>query len=230
MTNLPNFNVVFGMFKIQKMDFLVSLYILCVALSELMGGKTFHVLNIGSFSLNASVAIFIIPVLFSINDIITEVFGKERARSVVRSGFFMILSLLVFSVIATSLPPSARFLETESAYDTVFGTSIRIAVASLVAFATSELLDIYIFYKIRQKLGERALWFRNNVSNFISQFIDSFVFIFLAFYAFDKSFGGNWVFLIGLILPYWFLKCFMSVIETPFVYIGVKWLRPEGAK
>lgn len=215
------------MFKIQKMDFLVSLYILCVALSELMGGKTFHILNIGDFPLNASVAIFIIPILFSINDIITEVFGKERAKSVVRSGFFMILSLLIFSIIATSLPPSTRFLASESAYDTIFGTSIRIAIASLVAFGTSELLDIYIFYKIRKKFGKQALWLRNNVSNFIAQFIDSFVFIFLAFYALDKSFISNWIFLIGLILPYWGLKCFMSIIETPLVYMGVKWLKTE---
>lgn len=215
----------FPMFKIQKMDFLVSLYIFCVASSELMGGKTFHVLDIGSFSLNASAAIFIIPIIFSITDIITEVFGKERAQSVVRSGFFMILFLLIFSVLATSLPPSTRFLATENAYDTIFGTSARIAAASLIAFATSELLDVYIFYKIRQKLGEKALWFRNNVSNFISQFIDSFVFIFLAFYAFDKPIASNWVFLFSLILPYWFLRCFMSIIETPFVYLGVKWLK-----
>jgi len=207
------------------MDFLVSLYILCLALSELMGGKTFHILDIGNFSLNASPAIFIIPVLFSINDIITEVFGKERAQSVVRSGFFMVLFLLIFSVIATALPPSGRFLETENAYDTIFGTSARVATASLIAFTTSEFLDIYIFYRIRKKLGEQALWFRNNLSNFIAQFVDSFVFIFLAFYAFEKSLANNWVFLISLILPYWFLRCFMSIIETPFVYMGVKWLK-----
>jgi uncharacterized PurR-regulated membrane protein YhhQ (DUF165 family) len=47
----------------------------------------------------------------------------------------------------------------------------------------------------------------------------------LAFYAFDRSLGSNFAFLTSLILPYWLLKCFMSVLETPFVYVGVKWLR-----
>ena len=51
--------------------------------------------------------------------------------------------------------------------------------------------------------------------------------MFLAFYAFDKPFAGNITFLWSLILPYWLLKCFMSIIETPLVYIGVKWLKSE---
>src|SRR5437868_11843080 len=122
------------MFNIQKLDFLLSLYILCIAISELMGGKTFHILNIGSFPLNASVAIFVVPLIYSINDIITEVYGKARAQSIVRSGLVIVFFLMLFSILATVLPPSARFQSTEKAYDTIFGISARIAAASLTAF------------------------------------------------------------------------------------------------
>lgn len=212
------------MFKVEKLDLLISIYIACIAISELMGAKTFPV-NLGILKLNASVAIFVLPLIFTINDIITEVYGKERTRSIIRSSLFIILLILLFSLLAINLPPSSRFLSSEEAYDKIFGLSARISAASLTAFALAEFLDVFIFSKLRETLGKKALWFRNNVSNFISQFADTTIFMFLAFYAFDKTFSDNFPFLVSLILPYWLLKCFMSVIETPLVYIGVKWLK-----
>ena len=213
------------MFKAQKLDILVSLYIFCIAVAELMGGKTFPLVKVGTYQLNASVAIFVIPLIFSINDVITEVHGKERARSVIRSGLIVILGILLFSLLATSLPPSARFISREAAYDTVFGISARIAASSLIAFTIGEFLDVFIFVKIRQMLGKKGLWFRNNVSNIVSQFVDTSVFMTLAFYELTRPPGANVGFLWSLILPYWLMKCFMSVIETPFVYLGVAWLK-----
>ena len=217
-------------FTIQKFDLLVAVYIFCIAVAELMGAKTFPLLTFGGYTLNASVAIFVIPLLFSINDIITEVFGKERARSVVRAGLVVIFFILLFSLLATSLPPSSRFAEVERAYDEIFHRSARIAAASLIAFAIAEFLDIYIFAALRTRLGQRRLWLRTNASNFISQFIDTGLFMFLAFYALNRPVGDNMSFLVSLIIPYWLLKCFMSVIETPFVYLGVRWFRQERSE
>lgn len=215
------------MFKIKKLDLLIAIYIFCIAVSELMGGKTFAVSKIFGYQLNASVAIFVIPLIFTINDIITEVFGAERTRSIIRSGLVIIFLFLIYSLLATNLPPSTRFAKSETSYDLIFQTSARIAGASLIAFALADFLDVAIFVKLRKKLGKSRLWFRNNASNFLSQFIDTSVFMVLAFFAFDKSLGDNLTFLWSLILPYWLLKCFMSVLETPFVYLGVKWLKGE---
>ena len=213
------------MFKIEKFDLLVSVYIFCIAAAELMGGKTFPLAEIFGYQLNASVAIFLLPILFTINDVITEVFGKERARSVIRSGLVVVALTLLLSLIFVNLPPSARFAASEKAYDAIFGLSARIAAASLIAFTLAEFLDVAVFVKIRQMMGKRALWLRNNASNFISQFVDTAVFMTLAFYAFNRPFDANLSFLVSLIIPYWLLKCFMSVIETPLVYLGVKWLK-----
>lgn len=213
--------------KIQKFDLLVSIFIFCTVVSELMGAKTFPLATIGSFHLNASVAIFLIPILFGINDIITETFGKERARSVIRSSLVVIVLLSLFSLLATHLSPSTRFAPMEKAYDQIFLISIRMSIASLVAFGFAEFLDVFIFSKIRQKLGKKNLWLRTNASNFIAQFADTSIFFFIAFYALNKPFGDNFSFLFGLILPYWLLKCFMSIIETPFVYLGVGWLKRD---
>lgn len=212
---------------IRKFDLLVSVYIFCILASELMGGKTFQILDWGWLKLNSSVAIFVLPLVFTINDIITEVYGKERTRSIIRSGLVVIAMVFAFSILATQLPPSARFQGSEEAYDKIFGLSARIAASSLTAFAIAEFLDVIIFVKVRELLGKKGLWLRNNVSNFISQFADTTIFMFLAFYSFSNPLSENISFLVSLIIPYWLLKCLASIVETPLVYLGVSWLRKD---
>lgn len=216
--------------QINRLDLVIAIYIACIAIAELMGAKTFPLLQIGKFTWNASVAIFVIPIIFSINDAIVEVFGVSRAKSVYRSSLVTIVIFMLFAFLAIKLPPSARFKESEAAYDLIFGQSIRIAFASLTAFAIADFLDIIIFQRLKKNLGSKVLWLRSNLSNFISQFIDTVIFMFLAFYAFDKGLGDNFSFLFSLIIPYWLLKCFMSIIETPFVYLAVSWLKGEQKK
>lgn len=209
------------------MDFLVSLYIFCIVVAEMMGGKTFPLFDTSFIKLNASVTIFLIPLIFSINDVITEVYGPERTRSVIRSGLIIIFLLLLFSLFATALPPSLRFEKNEMAYDMIFQQSARISFASLIAFTVADLMDVLIFIRIRKALGSKALWFRNNISNFLSQFLDTSLFMTLAFYDLSLSVHANSIFLSSLIIPYWLLKCAMSIIETPFVYLGVNWLKKQ---
>lgn len=206
---------------------LVSLYTFCVIVSETMGAKTFPLVNTSWLQLNASVSIFIIPLIFIINDIITEVYGKERTRSVIRSSLIVITLLLLVSVLFTLLPPSSRFVESEEAYDYIFGKSIRFSAASLIAFVISDFLDVFIFARLREKFGKDRLWLRTNVSNIISQLIDGFTFMTLAFYALDLSVMENFSFIFGLLIPYWLLRCVLSIMQTPLVYAGVKWLKQE---
>jgi hypothetical protein len=216
------------MIKINhKLDFLIALYIFCILVAELMGAKTFPLANIFGYQLNASVAIFVIPIIFTINDIIIEVYGKERAHNLIKTSFFIIALLVLVAVLFTMLPPSTRFAEANDAYVSIFSKSIRISLASLAAFAIAGFLDVYVFTHVRAWLGKHPLWLRNNLSNFVAQFVDTTVFMFIAFYSLQEGFGENFGFLVGLIIPYWLLKCAMSVIETPFTYLGVKWLRKD---
>jgi uncharacterized integral membrane protein (TIGR00697 family) len=216
------------MVNIQKMDLVVALYIFGVLTAELLGGKTFPLTNFSFMHLNASVAIFVLPLLFTLTDIVVEVHGRARARSMVFAGLIVVALLILYVSLVTHLPASHRFASKESAYETIFRSSIQLAAASLVAFAASELLDVAIFSKLREKLGRRGLWLRNNLSNFVAMLADSAIFISLAFYSLHHSFSTNVTFLISLIIPYWLIKCFLSIVETPFVYLGVWWLRkPE---
>ena len=212
---------------ISRTDIVVALYIFLTIITEVMGAKTFPIITIGSFQLSSSVAIFILPIVYSLSDIMLEVHGKKRARGLVYLGIGTIVLLMLYTLLATSLPPTSRFAPSEPAYDAIFQFSIRISIASITAFALSELLDLAIFSKLRERMKGKALWLRNNVSNFVGFFVDSAVFLTIAFYALDKSLANNFSFILGLLIPYWLLKCFMSIIETPFVYAGVKWLRRD---
>lgn len=213
--------------KIEKMDLLIAVYIFCIAVSEIMGAKTFPIANIFGFPINQTVSIFVFPLIFIINDIVNEVYGPERTRSIIRASLVVILFIFLYSILVTAIPPSSRFASSENAYDKIFGLSARFSLASLIAFISSDFLDVYIFAKMRKALGKKGLWLRVNVSNFLSQFVDTVVFMTLAFWALDMSFLSNFTFILSLLIPYWIIKCIISVIETPLVYWGVNWLRSE---
>jgi len=199
----------------HKLDLLLAIYITSIVAAELMGAKTFPL-----FFLNASVAIFTLPITFIINDVVIEVEGKARALNFMRSTFVILIFLALFNFLAISLPPSTRSEAFEPAYQTIFAKSLRMTLASLAAFFLAERLDIYVFTKIRARLKNSSLWLRSNASNIVSLFFDTSIFMFLAF--FD---GGNGLFVWSLILPYWGLKCLFSMVETPLTYLAVNWLK-----
>jgi len=212
------------MLKIQKLDFLIAFYVTSVVLTELMGAKTVPLFWAFGIPVSGTVTLLVLPFIYSVNDIIVEVYGKARAQSVVRSALFMVLYIFIFSLIATMLPADKRFGPTEGAYETIFGLSARFSAASLIAFAISEFSDVYIFAKMKEKLGKKNLWLRTNVSNFASEFLDTAIFMILAFWALNLPALANLSFIAGIAIPYWLLRCCMSIIETPLVYLGVKWL------
>ncbi len=205
------------------MDLLVALYMTCLALAEIMSMKTIPLMRIFSYQLNVSVGIFVFPILFAINDVIAEVKGRARAKQLVYSSLIMVALIMLYAIFVTWLPESARFTDGE-AYNLIFARAARISLASLLAFIVSGLLDVAIFHKIKVKTQGRMLWLRSNLSNFISQFLDTFIFTSIAFYSFQEGLSANFSFILSIVIPYWSLKCLMSVVETPLTYWGVKWL------
>lgn len=214
--------------KIGRIGILIALYIFCVCGAELMWAKTFPLINLFGYQLNASVGIFFIPLIYSINDVITEVFWPKFTRSLIRTSIFVIVLMVLAAVLFTWLPPSTRFATNNAAYLTIFGISIRISIASLIAFGVWDFLDVYLFSKIRKMFGPKRLWLRNNVSNILSEAIDTTLFMTIAFYAIGLPFADNVSFLLSIALPYRLLKCCASILVTPFVYMGVHRLKRDG--
>ena len=132
--------------------------------------------------LKVSMAIFFIPFIYCINDVIAQVWGYKTARTVYRISLFSIIGLAISSWVATSLPPSMIFIHNEAAFDAIFGQALRFSLASIAAFAVSDILDVIIFCRLRDKLRGKSLWLSTNLSNFIAQGIDGALFVYLAMY------------------------------------------------
>jgi uncharacterized integral membrane protein (TIGR00697 family) len=91
----------------------------------------------------------------------------------------------------------------------------------------SQYHDIITFEFLKKKTNGKALWLRNNLSTMASQLIDTILFMFIAFYKIAPQF--NFSFVLQLCIPYYLFKILFALIDTPFVYIGVKWLKTNSA-
>ena len=96
-------------------------------------------------------------------------------------------------------------------------------LASLVAFLMSQHADVLHFEFWKTKTNGKYLWLRNNVSTMTSQFIDTMIFMYLAFWHMSPNFTT--MFVLQLSIPYYFLKVVIAAFDTPFVYAGVNWLK-----
>ena len=200
-----------------KLLTLISVFIGMLVGMNLLGGKIISV-----FGVSASVAVFMVPLAFAITDISTELYGRSFSRKLTFAGMFTLLILMVSSVVFVLLVPNPRFTHDE-ADRTIFGTSLRIMLASITAFGLAQLQDIFIFERIRKATKEKWLWLRTNLSTFASELVDTTVFMFIAFYMVSPKFDA--LFIIKLIIPYLLLKIAFAVLITPVVYWGVRWLR-----
>jgi len=200
----------------RKEMFLFALYITSMVLVNTIGSKI-----ISLFGVRVSVGIFFMPVLFLVTDIVSEVKGEKDATLFVRMSIFMLVFLFVMTGISVKVPPHPSW-DMQSQYQQVFGMSMRMSLASLFSFAVSQHIDIRIFMLFKKISGGKNLWIRNNISTMTSQFIDTVIFMFLAFYQLTPKFTISYVF--ALIIPYWIFKVIFALIDTPLCYLGVKWL------
>lgn len=177
-------------------------------------------------TIHVSVGILTVPVMFLVTDIVAEVMGKEVAKKFVMTAIAVMLFVLVITFISVALPadPTREYFSQE-AYASIFSVSIRMMIASIIAFVLAQYHDIWAFGFWKKLTKGKWLWFRNNASTIVSQFIDSTVFMFIAFYGISDKFTAGFIF--TLIIPYWLFKILFALIDTPFAYLGVKWLKEK---
>ena len=201
----------------QKKQFLFALYLTSMVLVNTLGSK---ITTLGS--VRASVGVFFMPLLFVITDIITEVYGKKTSTQFVNLSTIMMIFMFLMIGLCIILPPNATW-GLQSAYASVFGSSMRMTIASLTSFYIAQHMDVLIFAFIKIITKEKHLWIRNNVSTIISQFVDTTIFMFLTFYKMNPDYTFS--FLWTLILPYWGFKVIFALLDTPICYLGVWWLK-----
>ena len=193
------------------------------------------------FNLTAGAAIW--PIVFITTDIINEYFGKAGVKKISYITVLLIAYVFIVITVVTNLPPAPFWLEVNStapdgtafdigyAFNLIFRQGLGIIIGSLIAFLLGQLIDVYIFQKLRKLTGSSKIWLRATGSTLVSQFIDSFVVLGIAFYIF-----GNWsieqIIAVGIIN--YIYKFGVAIVLTPLLYLGHglidKYLGKEFAK
>jgi hypothetical protein len=164
---------------------------------------------------------FMHAITFPCTDVVAEVWGAARARLMVYVGVAMYVLAIAALYIGTLLPPAPGW-EHNEAFGSLFGMVGRMVIASLLATAAAQLFDILIFERIKKATGTRFLWLRNNLSTALSQMMDTAIFYSIAFYGIIPN---NVLPL--LILGTYLLKVVIAAIDTPIVYLLVRWITGE---
>lgn len=130
------------------------------------------------------------PIVFIMTDTVNEYFGKRGVRMVSWLAAGLVAYGFLFAYIAIRLAPASWWVgaaqdqgvpDYQAAYAAVFGQGMWIMVGSLVAFLVGQLIDIHVFHQIRRRTGERHAWLRATGSTAVSQLVDSFVVLYIAF-------------------------------------------------
>lgn len=222
--------------------FLSALFLTNAVVAEIIGVKIFSVEALlgtnpaqihlfGDFTLdfNLTAGAVIWPVVFITSDIINEYFGKAGVRriSFLTAGFIAYSFLIIYLV--TTLPPAQFWLDVNAkdpagnavninnAFGMIFRQGLGIIIGSLTAFLIGQILDVSMFHWLKKISGSRAIWLRATGSTLVSQLVDSFVVLGIAFYVF-----GNWsltqVLAVGIIN--YIYKATSAVLLTPLLYVA----------
>lgn len=206
--------------KERKTEIMLALFVGSMVLVNTIGSKITTIAGI-----RVSVGIFFMPLLFLITDVIGEVHGRERARSFVRIASGMLVFMFIMILVSIKLPANPTWGLQEQ-FATIFGSSLRMTFASITSFIISQSVDVTAFDFWKKRTQGKHLWLRNNLSTMFSQFIDTTLFMFLAFYQISPKFTAGFIF--SLIIPYWIFKIIFALIDTPLCYLGVRWLKNES--
>ena len=211
-----------------------KLYVVCAAIfvtalvvAEATASKLFTVVEL-PFSINIlgqefssvvmTAGVIAFPITFIITDLLNEYYGKPGIRFVTYIGMVMIIFEFGLLQVAMNVPTASISPVPGEAFDIVFGASGRIIIGSLVAYLIGQLADITLFHWLRKLTHGKHLWLRATGSTFGSQFLDTFIVLFIAFYG-----PMTLQTIIAVTLFNYIYKFVVAVVITPVIY-GAHWL------
>ncbi len=192
---------------------MAGIFITNAVVAELIGGK---LIQIGPFVM--SIGIIPWPIVFITTDLINEYYGKAGVRKLTIITASLIAYAFVILLFAIKIPAAIGISTvTDEQFYAVFGQSLWIILGSIVAFLCSQFIDVFIFWLLRDKTGGKLIWLRSTGSTVISQLIDTFVVLGIAFWLPGKMTTA--VFLNAALTGYTF-KLIIAIVLTPLIYVG----------
>lgn len=172
------------------------------------------IILVGPWAAPAGVLIF--PIAYIINDVIVEVWGYQKARLIIWSGFAVnLLSVLFFTL--GILAPAAPFWQNQVAFSTILGNTPRILIASLLAYLTGSFLNAYVMSRVKLLMKGKNFSVRAILSTLFGETADSFIFIMIAF---TGVFPISVIF--GMFITQAIIKTLYEIVALPFTILVVK--------
>ena len=192
-------------------------------------------------SLNFTAGVLLWPVVFLMTDIVNEFYGRPGVRLISWLAAGLIAYSFLFAFIAIRLTPASWWVtvgqpqgveDMQTAFTVMFGQGLWTIGGSLVAFLIGQLIDVSIYHRVRRYTGEGRIWLRATGSTLVSQFIDSFVVLYIAFVLGPQHWPTSLFLAVGSVnYGYKFL---VAIAATPLVYLGHKLIErhlgPETAE
>jgi queuosine precursor transporter len=176
---------------------------------------------VGGYTFGAGILFF--PFSYVLGDVLTEVYGYARARRCVWAGFGAMIFMAFMSWVVVAMPPAAGW-HNQGAYETVFGSTWRIVLASITAFWAGEFVNSFVLAKMKIITRGKQLWARTIGSTFFGQAVDSLIFYPLAFFGIWETSQ-----VLTVMVTNWLLKVLWEALLTPVTYAVVGGLkRHEG--
>mgnify|MGYP001426394774 CR=1 FL=1 len=199
---------------------LIGVFITSLIVSNLIFQKFFY-LNLFGVDFELSVGIIFYPVTFLVTDVVSEIFGKKKANNMVIIGIIASLFCLSIIYLANYLTATEWSPVDNETFNLVFGNTSLAVGASMFAYLCAQLIDIKIYHFWKGLTKGKFLWLRNNLSTIPSQFLDTFLILFLL------CWGGaiEWERFTGLFFQGFLFKIIIAIIDTPIIYLCVFLLR-----
>ncbi len=160
------------------------------------------------------------PIVFLLTDLMNEFYGQKAVRrlSWITSGmiaYCFIIVTLAMSLPAKEIPGSG--LATDKEFNIVFVQAQMVIVGSIAAFLASQLIDVFVFHRLKERTGNKYIWLRSTGSTVFSQLIDTYVVLYIGFVL-----PGNmkWSDFMTIAPTNYVLKLLIAVSLTPLIYLG----------
>lgn len=197
---------------------LTAFFISNAILAELIGGKLIYIpVELPWLGMPAaSIGVIPWPIVLIATDIMNEYFGREGVRRITLITVAMITYCFLILFLAMQVPATPFSPVNDEVFKTVFGQSLWIIFGSIVAFAFSQLIDVRVFWFVREKTKGKMLWLRTTGSTVVSQLIDSIMIIGIAFWLPGKIQTSDFL---NVALTNYSYKLVIAIGMTPVIYL-----------
>ncbi|MBI1344188.1 MAG: queuosine precursor transporter [Terrimonas sp.] len=189
--------------------------------------SNFTIFGQSGISISLTCGVLLWPLEFVMTDIVNEYYGPKAVRRISLTAVALISYAFLMYYAAIHVPPADFWItsqaesnhipDMQNAFNGIFGQGMRIIIGSLVAFMVSQLVDVYVFHKIKKVTGEKKVWLRATGSTLVSQIVDSYIVLFIAFLG---VFTWQQILAIGVVN--YIYKATMAILLTPVIYVAEK--------